>query len=139
MVDSARFGTDELKELVADMKETMVKEDGIGIAAPQIDIHDRVVIVSLKDEGAVELVNPKIVSRSFSTAMYEEGCLSVPGTFGMVKRHKKIKVKAYDAEGNMTTRSLKGMDAVVVQHEIDHLDGVLFIDKVERYTHEPAV
>lgn len=134
-VDEARFGTDELAELVCDLKEAMKEDKGIGIAAPQVGVHDRIIIVDMTDTGPTAFVNPKIVSRSFSRIDFEEGCLSVPGVYGMVERHKKVKVKAYSQNGDPVTLSLNGTLSVVFQHEIDHLDGILFIDKVKIYTH----
>ncbi|NQV12026.1 peptide deformylase [Candidatus Uhrbacteria bacterium] len=134
-VDEARFGSDELNELVKDLKEAMEEDKGIGIAAPQVGVHDRLIIVDMADSGPTAFVNPKIVSRSMSKIDFEEGCLSVPGVYGMVERHKKVKVKAYSQDGYPVTLSLKGTLAVVFQHEIDHLDGILFIEKVKVYTH----
>ncbi len=134
-VDEARFDTRELNELVEDLKEAMKEDNGIGIAAPQVGVHDRVIIVDMGDIGPTAFVNPKIVSRSMSKFDFEEGCLSVPGVYGMVERHKKVKVKAYTQNGEPVTLGLKGTLAVVFQHEIDHLDGILFIEKVKVYTH----
>ena len=134
-VDEARFGTDELNSLVLDLKEAMKEDKGIGIAAPQVGVRDRIIIVDMIDSGPTAFVNPKIVSRSMSKIDFEEGCLSVPGVYGMVERHKKVKVKAYSQDGHPITLSLKGTLSVVFQHEIDHLDGILFIEKVKVYTH----
>lgn len=134
-VNEARFDTDELNELVLDLKDAMKEDNGIGIAAPQVGVHDRLIIVDMGDTGPTAFVNPKIVSRSLSKIDFEEGCLSVPGVYGMVERHKKVKVKAYSQDGHPVTLSLKGTLAVVFQHEIDHLDGILFIEKVKIYTH----
>ncbi len=135
-VDVARFGTDELSKLVNELKEAMKGDNGIGIAAPQVGVHDRVIIVDMDGMGPTAFVNPKIVSRSMSKIDFEEGCLSVPGVYGLVERHKKVKVKAYSQDGEPITLSLKGLHSVVFQHEIDHLDGILFIDKVKEYTHK---
>jgi len=82
-------------------------------------------------------VNPEIVARSFRTFLFEEGCLSVPGVWGMVKRHRGVKVKALDEIGKEVTVEADGLEAVIFQHEIDHLDGVLFIDRVEKFTRPP--
>ena len=134
-VAEARFGTDELKMLVEDLKVAMKGDDGIGIAAPQTGVKDRVIIVSMKGTGPTAFVNPVITKRSLRKIEFEEGCLSVPGVFGMVERHKKVTVEALSVDGDKMSLNLADTYAVVFQHEIDHLDGILFIDKVKRFTH----
>ena len=135
LVDEARFGSDELKQLGDELIEAMMDDDGIGIAAPQVGIHERIIVVNMKDTGPTVFVNPKVVSRSMSKIAFEEGCLSVPGVYGMVERPKKVKVKAKTIDGLPVTLNLKNLEAVIFQHEIDHLDGILFIDKVYKFTH----
>lgn len=135
LVDEARFGTDEIKKLGDELIQAMMDDDGIGIAAPQVGIHDRIIVVNMKGTGPTVFVNPKVVSRSMGTIEFEEGCLSVPGVYGMVERPKKVKVKAKTLDGLPVTLNLKNLEAVIFQHEIDHLDGILFIDKVKKFTH----
>lgn len=132
-----RVGSEELRKLIQDMRETMEQENGVGIAAPQIGVHDRVIIAET-DEGPTAFINPEIMERSFKTANSEEGCLSVPGTWGIVKRHRSVTVKAWHEDGSQTQFKADGLLAVIFQHEIDHLDGILFIDRVEKITKRPS-
>ncbi len=118
------------KILFDDMIFTMKESDGIGLAAPQISKNIRVIIVNTKD-GPQVMINPAITSRSILKEWDEEGCLSVPMTFGKVKRHKKIVCKYFDSSGSQKQVEAKGLMARVIQHEIDHLDGVLFIDSAK--------
>lgn len=127
------------KQLVMDMIETMKLENGIGIAAPQIGIHKRLIIVNVGENDPRAFLNPKIISKSFLKMESEEGCLSVPGVFGIVKRHRSVTVTAQDLHGNKMTFRAEGLMAIVFQHEIDHLNGILFIDKVIRYTAHPTL
>ncbi len=121
-----------VKELVMDMAHTMRKENGIGLAAIQVGVDARVIVVETKG-GAIPFVNPEIVSRSKEEELGEEGCLSVPGEFGFVKRSKSIVVESLDIDGNPQVHDAKGLFARVIQHEIDHLNGVLFIDRIEDF------
>lgn len=132
----ADIGSDRIKKLVSELTETMNKENGCGIAAPQVGVHERVIIVDV-GHGPKAYINPEITSRSFRKFLFEEGCLSVPGVWGMVKRHRSVKIKAFDVDGQSITREASELEAVVFQHEIDHLDGVLFIDRVEKFTRPP--
>jgi peptide deformylase len=127
----------EFQELCFSMAETMLKNKGIGLAAPQIGQNIRLIVVNLKD-GPIWLVNPNITWRSLTTEFGEEGCLSVPETFGQVKRNKKITVKFTDINGREVKIRAQGLLARVMQHEIDHLDGVLFIDKAKNIEHISA-
>lgn len=120
--------TPEMKNLIVDMKETMRHENGVGIAAPQIGIHKRVIIVDTQS-GPKAFFNPKIIKHSFLKRKDEEGCLSVPGVFGFVKRYKSVVVESFDENANKIRINASGLLSVVFQHEIDHLDGILFIDK----------
>ena len=130
--------SDRMRAMIAELKETMRAENGCGIAAPQVGIHERVIIVDDgSGMGVRAFVNPEITSKSFSTFLFEEGCLSVPGIWGMVKRHRSVKVRAIDENGDAVHLSAKGLLSVIFQHEIDHLDGVLFIDRVEKITRVP--
>ncbi|HUT21892.1 MAG TPA: peptide deformylase [Candidatus Bipolaricaulota bacterium] len=121
--------TDEFHRLISDMKETMLKRDGVGLAAPQIGKNIQVCLINTED-GVLVLINPKIIKRSFRKSIDEEGCLSIPGVFGKVKRHKQIKVKTLTLKGEPLEINAEGMFARVIQHEVDHLNGILFIDKM---------
>jgi peptide deformylase len=116
----------------------MIDADGIGVAAPQIGVLKRIIIVKTAN-GAEAFINPKIISSSIRRVESEEGCLSVPGVYGIVKRHASVKVKAYDKDGKKIKFKTGGLQSIIFQHEIDHLDGILFIDKVIRYTNTPLL
>jgi peptide deformylase len=115
--------------LVDDMLETMYAAPGIGLAATQIDVHKRVIVIDLSKEhnDPLVLVNPEILSRE-GEASTEEGCLSVPGIFDEVKRAAKVRVRAQDRSGNTFERDYEDILAVCIQHEMDHIDGKLFVD-----------
>lgn len=114
--------------LMDNMIQTMHDANGVGIAAPQVGVSKRI-IVALIDEKPRVFINPEIVSMSFRKIDSEEGCLSVPGVFGIVKRARGVKVAALDRDGKRETVKTNGLSAVIFQHEIDHLNGTLFIDK----------
>ncbi len=118
---------DKLIMLVKDMAETMYDAEGIGLAAPQVGILKRVVVIDI-GEGLIELINPKIVSRSGEQSEME-GCLSVPEIVGRVKRPLKVVVEARNLKGKEIVVEGEGLLARALSHEIDHLDGILFIDK----------
>lgn len=120
---------DRVKELINDMIETMVKFEGVGIAAPQVGILKRIVIV-MDGEKIIPLVNPKIVESSGESIDYE-GCLSVKKKSVKVKRPDRVRVKALDQDGNEIEFVAKDFFARVVCHELDHLDGILIVDKAE--------
>lgn len=120
--------TKEFQRLCLDMAETMKEKDGAGLAAPQIGRNIRLAAVKTED-GAVCMINPKIIKKSWAKELGDEGCLSVPDVFGKVKRHKKIICKFLDKKGKKIKIEAESLMARVIQHEIDHLDGVLFIDK----------
>jgi len=119
----------ELGRLIDDMFETMYAAPGIGLAATQVDVHKRVIVIDVSEahNEPVVLINPEIISRE-GTAESEEGCLSVPGIFDDVKRSSKIRVRSHDRTGAVTEREYEGVLAVCVQHEMDHLEGKLFVD-----------
>ena len=121
--------TPELKRLIEDMIETMEKNDGAGLAAPQVGILKRV-IVAETERGPIGLINPEIIKKSKEKILAEEGCLSFPGLFLKIKRAKEVEVKALDVEGKEMKIKAEGLLARVLQHEIDHLDGILFVDKI---------
>jgi len=118
-----------LKQQIADMFETMYAAPGIGLAATQVDWHHRLIVMDLSEEKNQPLVfiNPEILSRE-GAASGEEGCLSVPGIYDDVPRAQRIRLRAQDATGQVIERDLEGMLAVCVQHEMDHLEGKLFVD-----------
>ncbi len=123
-----------LKKFVKAMKAAMIKAKGLGIAAPQVGENIRVFLTTLgydtEQERLVAMVNPKITYFSEEKVVAEEGCLSLPGTYGKVERSREIEVEFSDLEGSKQVLRLRDLDARVVQHELDHLDGVLFIDKL---------
>ncbi len=121
----------KLHILLDDMYETMVKADGVGLAAPQVGILKRAVVVDT-GEGKTELINPEIIEESGSQ-IDSEGCLSVPKVFGTVERPMNVKVRAQDRDGNWFEIEGEGLTARAFCHEIDHLDGKLFTDKVIEY------
>lgn len=123
----------EMQKFFKDMGETMFKKDGIGLAAPQIGVLKRIIAVAYKDEALI-LINPMLKKKSWLKESGEEGCLSVPGVYGLVKRHKKLSVVAYNTKAEKIELKASGLFARVLQHEVDHLDGVLFIDKMTKIT-----
>ena len=122
--------TDRIKVLLDDMAETMYVADGVGLAAPQVGILKRVIVVDSRDEetGLVKLVNPEIIEAD-GEQIGVEGCLSIPEFNGTVKRPEHVKVKYLDEDGNEKIWDAHGFPAVILSHEIDHLDGILFRDK----------
>ncbi len=127
--------TAEIKRIIADMTETMWHQVGIGLAAPQVGLPYRILVMDDGKGGAQALINPEIESRS-GTIREEEGCLSLPGIFGVVERSKTITVRAMDADGKPVSLEATGLKARIVQHELDHLDGVLFIDRLPPVTRD---
>ncbi len=128
---------ERITTLIDDMKETLVDANGLGLAAPQVGVLRRVVIVVNNDGEYLELVNPEITARSQETVGAYEGCLSVPDERGYLERPRKVIVKAQDRTGKSFTISLEEMAARAACHETDHLDGTLFVDLTkELYTEE---
>jgi len=121
--------TPEIKELVLNMIETMQKNNGIGLAAPQVGVLKRIIVVEAF-QGPKSFINPKILKKSKGTEIMEEGCLSFPGLFLKIKRAKEIEIEGFDKEFKFKKIKAEGILAKVLQHEIDHLDGVLFIDRL---------
>jgi peptide deformylase len=119
-----------IRQLVADMLETMYDAQGIGLAATQVDVHERVIVIDVSEQRnqPMVLVNPEIVWASEQTQINEEGCLSVPGIYDGVERSSAIKVRALDGEGRERTIEAEGMLAVCIQHEMDHLLGKVFVE-----------
>lgn len=151
-VDPASIQSREVQVAIRDLKETLAKsEDGVGIAAPQVGIPLRIFIVSeeakfLDDEKSREghvwknfiYINPIITKFSQRKAEGIEGCLSVPGKYGIVERPEKVHIEAYDETGKKFGQGASKFYARVLQHELDHLDGILFIDKVKRFIEVPG-
>ena len=137
------FGTPQLQELLADMRDTMREYKGVGLAAPQIGVSLRVVIFGAQssprypDAEAVPdtvLINPVITPLSQDMEEDWEGCLSVPGMRGMVPRHRSVHYRGYDEHGEPVDRTVTGFHARVVQHECDHLDGILYPMRIRDFT-----
>ena len=129
-VDAGRIADPGFQRLLDDMLQTMYEAPGIGLAAPQVDIMERFTVIDVTDERdrPIVLVNPVIRERSDELRVHQEGCLSIPGVFADVGRADGIEVEALDREGKPFVLRTDGLLATCIQHEIDHLDGKLFID-----------
>ena len=123
---------DSVRKLISDMAQTMEAAEGAGLAAPQVGVQRRVFVYRLGDEeGEIHaLINPEIVERE-GTITADEGCLSIPGLYYPVERALKVRVRALDADGEVVEYEGEELEARVIQHELDHLDGVLFIDRLQ--------
>lgn len=139
-VANSEFNSDWLTALASAMQATMLARNGVGIAAPQVYVSKRVIIVASRanlrypdapDMPAVVMVNPEILEKSDNTILGEEGCLSVPDERGMVARAEMVKVRYFTLEGEQIETVFHGFPARIVQHEIDHLDGVLFVERLD--------
>ena len=119
--------TPRIRTLLDDMIETMRAADGVGLAAPQVGVLRRVVVIETPDEGLIELINPKIIAYAGEQET-EEGCLSVPGRWGITRRPMHVTVKAMNRDGETFTLSGSGLLAKAICHELDHLDGKLYVD-----------
>ena len=121
---------DRIRQLVADMLETMYEAPGIGLAATQVDVHERLVVIDVSEDHSepLVLVNPEITWASDEKHVGEEGCLSVPGIYDGVQRSAAVHVKALDEHGTARTIEAEGMLAVCIQHELDHLQGKVFVE-----------
>lgn len=119
-----------LKQLIADMAETMYDAPGVGLAASQVDVHEQLMIIDVTETGdqLQVFINPEITWASPELSVYDEGCLSVPGIYDGVKRPAKVKVKAQDVDGKPFEIEADGLLAVCIQHEMDHLKGVVFVE-----------
>jgi peptide deformylase len=124
----------EIKKLVEDMKLNVRKAPGIGLAAPQIGKNLNLAVINLEEFGTpvFPLFNPKVLSRSIKKTDMQEGCLSIPNLFGQVKRPARVEVEAFNEQGKRIVLRAQGLLAKVLQHEIDHLHGVLIIDKFKK-------
>jgi len=123
---------DDVRRLVRDMFDTMYAANGQGLAAPQVGVSRRIIVLDVpqSDAPAYALINPRVVEQSNETARAEEGCLSIPGVSDMVERPAKVVVEALDADGAPVRIEADGELARCLQHEIDHLDGILYIDRL---------
>ncbi|MAD67103.1 peptide deformylase [Gammaproteobacteria bacterium] len=121
---------DDIKRLVDDMFETMIDSHGIGLAASQVDVHQRVIVMDLMEDGSQPrvFINPEIEVLNDTTEPYDEGCLSVPGFYETVARPSNVMISALDREGRPFKEKASGLLAICIQHEIDHLEGKLFVD-----------
>ena len=119
-----------IKTLIADMLETMYEAKGIGLAATQVDAHERLIVIDISEERdePLVLINPEVMWTSAETHLNEEGCLSVPGVYDGVTRFDAIKVNAMDGDGNTRLIEADGLLAVCIQHEMDHLTGKVFVE-----------
>lgn len=123
---------DRIRKLVKDMAQTMYDAPGIGLAATQVDVHERVVVMDLSEDQSelMVLINPEIIWASEDIQVYEEGCLSVPGVYDEVKRAAQIRVRTLDENGQPREFDADGLLAVCIQHELDHLNGKVFVQRL---------
>jgi peptide deformylase len=121
---------ERIRALAASMLETMYTEGGVGLAATQVDVHERLIVMDTSDsrDQPLVLINPEIVWASDERAVVEEGCLSVPQVYDKIERHARVKVRALDREGQPFEIDAEGLSAVCVQHEMDHLRGKVFVE-----------
>jgi len=139
-VKSSKIGTKKFQKFIDSMVETMRNEDGAGIAAPQVDVKKRIFVMEVQENPRypnknsfplVVAINPELKPIGKKMVDSWEGCLSIPNIRGRLKRHAKVELKALDRHGKPYTKKLKGFAAVVAQHELDHLNGTLYIDRME--------
>ena len=130
MAASVATVDERIRQLVDDMLETMYAADGVGLAATQVDVHERVIVIDTseaRDDPRV-LINPEIVARSEEMRVSDEGCLSVPAIYDKVERHARVTVRALGRDGQPREFEAEGLQAVAVQHEMDHLIGKVFVE-----------
>jgi len=120
----------EYKKIADELVETLRRGEGIGLAGPQVGLMERIFAVQIKDQPPVIFINPSIIETSEERVKYEEGCLSLPGQYANVIRPERVKVQAWNEKGRPFTIEAAGLLARVIQHEYDHLEGVLFIDRI---------
>lgn len=127
----------KVKKLISNMIHTMTKSHGIGLAANQVGVNKRIFVMGpfAENERPMVIINPEIIEFEGS-AQIEEGCLSIPGVFEKVKRYAKIKCSYTDIDGNQHTETLDGLRSIVFQHEFDHLNGICFIDRLDKSVSE---
>ena len=126
---------DRIRHLVDDMLETMYASDGVGLAATQVDVHERVIVMDTSEsrDQPLVLINPEIVARSDDMHVSEEGCLSVPTIYDKVRRHARVAVRAQGRDGQTFEREASGLTAVCIQHEMDHLMGKVFVEYLSSF------
>lgn len=139
LIEPNEIKSEKLQQLLEDMTETMANAEGIGLAGPQVGLGKRLTVidnraVNKSRKDYIYLINPKIIRKSFKKVVMEEGCLSIPGVYGTVKRPETITVEYLDKNGDKQKIKTSGLLARIVQHEVDHLDGVLFTSKILEYT-----
>ena len=124
-----------IRTLVDDMLQTMYAADGVGLAATQVDVHERVIVMDTSEtrDRPLVLINPEIVARSVEMAVHEEGCLSVPQIYDRVERHARVTVRALDREGRLFEHEAEGLTSVCIQHEMDHLVGKVFVEYLSAF------
>jgi peptide deformylase len=124
--------TEQTRKLIDDMFDTMYAAPGIGLAASQVDVHQRLLVIDISEDhnDPMVFINPKVTVLDPELGEYDEGCLSVPGFYETVNRPRRISVTALDRDGKEFTREIDGLLAICLQHEIDHLDGKLFVDYI---------
>jgi peptide deformylase len=135
VADPVTAVTPEIRKIIEDMTDSMWHQVGIGLAAPQVGVSLRILVMDDGKGGARALLNPVITDR-LGSIREEEGCLSIPGVFAEVERSKWVRVSALDGEGEPIGFEAQGLQAKIIQHEIDHLDGVLFIDRLPPVTRD---
>lgn len=123
--------TKKTLKFLRDMEDTMFDANGVGIAAPQVGVNDRLALALIDGKTVLPLINPEIIDASEEMEDGEEGCLSLPGQWGAARRHKSVTVKMQTLKGEPIVMHFKGFNARIMQHEIDHLNGMLFIDRVK--------
>ncbi len=125
---------DEIRALIKDMTETMYAADGIGLAATQVDRHIQLIVMDLSEnkDTPVVFINPKVTPLVEEKQPYEEGCLSVPDVYDKIERPNKVRIEALDENGETINKEVEGLLAVCIQHEMDHLNGVVFVDYLSR-------
>ncbi len=127
-----------IRQLVDDMIETMYHHEGVGLAATQVDVHERVIVMDTSEQRdqPVVLINPEIIERSEEMVLGEEGCLSVPTVYDRVQRHAQVTVRALNREAQLFEMQAQGLGAVCVQHEMDHLQGKVFVEYLSAFKRE---
>jgi len=124
---------DEIRKLIKDMAETMYAAPGVGLAATQVNVHQRIIVIdtSVTHDDLRVFINPKIIEAT-GDADFDEGCLSVPGVYEKLRRAQNIRVRALGADGALFEYRVEGLQAVCIQHEMDHLEGKVFVEKLSR-------
>jgi peptide deformylase len=125
---------DRVRSIVRDMAETMYAAPGVGLAATQVDVHERIIVIDVSDakDALLVLINPEILEASGERAVHEEGCLSVPNIYDEVERPERVTVRALNERGESFTLEADGLLAVCIQHEMDHLQGKVFVQYLSR-------